>query len=79
MPDRPEKNAATPRQQLGRRIRELRESRNISQEELAHLSGVHRTYISSMERGHRNVSLDILMRLAEALQVEPAELFERWS
>jgi len=48
----------------------------LSQERLAELAGVHRTYLSSLERGERNVSLDNIYAIAEALGVSPAELFE---
>jgi len=41
------------------------------------MAGVHRTYLSSLERGARNVSLDNIYAIAEALGVSPAELFER--
>jgi transcriptional regulator with XRE-family HTH domain len=78
MPGRTGDNAVAAREQLGRRVRDLRVGMNLSQEGLANLSGIHRTYISSMERGQRNVSLDILVRLAAALEVEPAELFRGW-
>jgi transcriptional regulator with XRE-family HTH domain len=60
--------------QLGARIRELRLRKGLSQEELAHASGLDRTYISSCERGKRNASLLTLYRIAAALRVEPAEL-----
>lgn len=51
---------------FGDRVRELRRERGWSQEELAHRSGLHRTYISSLERGERNASLKIVQRLADA-------------
>lgn len=60
--------------QLGKRIRELRADRGLSQEALADLAELDRTYISSIERGHRNASLLTLHRIAEALEVEPVEL-----
>lgn len=61
---------------FGRRVRELRLARGYSQEELAERSGLHRTYVSSLERGQRNVGLDNVHALAAALGVRPAELFE---
>jgi len=64
------------RRVFGERIRTLRQSRGLSQERLADLAGVHRTYLSSLERGERNVSLDNIYALAEALGVSPADLFE---
>jgi transcriptional regulator with XRE-family HTH domain len=64
------------RRAFGRRVRELRQARGYSQEELAERSGLHRTYISSLERGQRNVGLDNVHVLAEALGVPAAGLFE---
>jgi transcriptional regulator with XRE-family HTH domain len=60
---------------FGRRVRVLRVARGMSQEDLADAAGVHRTYVSSLERGLRNVGLDNVYRLADALGVEPSELF----
>lgn len=64
------------RRVFGERIRTLRQNRGLSQEHLAELAGVHRTYLSSVERGERNVSLDNIYAIAEALSISPAELFE---
>ncbi|MCM3920648.1 helix-turn-helix domain-containing protein [Frankia sp. AiPs1] len=61
---------------FGRRVRTLREARGLSQESLAEQADVHRTYISSLERGHRNVGLDNIIALARALGVAPGQLFE---
>jgi transcriptional regulator with XRE-family HTH domain len=61
---------------FGRRIRTLRAARGISQEQLADAAGVHRTYVSSLERGQRNVGLDNIYGLADALGVSPSKLFE---
>ncbi len=60
---------------FGHRLRELRQARGISQEELAFRAGLHRTYVSSAERGQRNVSLVNLEKLSEALELEIADLF----
>ncbi|MDQ6945281.1 MAG: helix-turn-helix domain-containing protein [Actinomycetota bacterium] len=59
---------------FGAQVRALRLSRGLSQEDLAEVAGLHRTYISSLERGQRNVSLDNIHVLARALQVSDAEL-----
>ncbi len=59
---------------FGRKVRALRLKKGISQEELAELSGLHRTYISSVELGKRNVSLRNIHALAKALGVLPDEL-----
>ena len=62
---------------FGRRLRVLRQARGLSQEELAFRSGLHRTYVSSAERGERNVSLINLEKLARALSVDICELVRR--
>lgn len=64
------------REAFGDRVRALRLSQGLSQEDLAELAGMHRTYLSSVERGQRNVSLDNIIAIARALKVEPALLFE---
>lgn len=60
---------------FGRRIRELRRDRELSQEELAERAGLHWTYVSGVERGQRAPSLDVVGRLANGLNLTPAELF----
>ena len=55
-------------------VRRLRRERGMSQEGLAFEAGLHRTYISGIERGIRNVGLDNIGVLAKALGVQPAEL-----
>ena len=62
------------RVRFGRRLRELRKARGLSQEELAFRAGLHRTYVSSAERGERNVALINLERLAKALAVDMCDL-----
>jgi transcriptional regulator with XRE-family HTH domain len=61
---------------FGKRLRDVRERRGLSQEALAGLAGLHRTYVSSIERGQRNVGLDNVIRLAAALDVPPSAFFE---
>jgi len=58
------------------RIRELRLAKGISQEALADEAGVHRTYMGSVERGERNISLENIVRIAKALRVRPHELLK---
>lgn len=55
-------------------LRRLRVATGFSQEALAERAGLHRTYVSSIERAERNVSLENILRLAEALAVDPREL-----
>jgi transcriptional regulator with XRE-family HTH domain len=57
-----------------RRVREFREALGISQDELAHKAGLHRTYIGAIERNERNITLRTLARLAAALQCRPTDL-----
>jgi len=64
-------------EKFGQRIKTLRKARNLSQEELAELCGLDRTYISGIERGVRNVSLRNIEVLAQALEVSIAALFEQ--
>jgi transcriptional regulator with XRE-family HTH domain len=62
--------------QVGKRIRNLREGRGISQEVLAEKSSLHRTYIGGVERGLRNPSLKSLQRIAKGLGVGVGDLFQ---
>jgi len=59
---------------FGKRVRELREESELSQEKLAEVTDVHRTYISGLERGRQNISLLTMHKLAEALSVEMKKL-----
>jgi transcriptional regulator with XRE-family HTH domain len=66
---------ATPRQRhFGERVRTARAERSMSQEALAHKSGVARAYIGALEAGQRNPSLETICRLAVALGVDAADL-----
>lgn len=60
--------------QFGKNVRKLREAKGFSQEELAYLANLHRTYISSLERGERNVSLVNIKKMAKALDVSVSHL-----
>jgi len=59
---------------FGEQLRTIRERTGISQEKLAALAGLHRTYISSVERGKRNISLVNIRQIADALDVDMAAL-----
>ncbi|NND25034.1 MAG: helix-turn-helix transcriptional regulator [Flavobacteriaceae bacterium] len=61
---------------FGLKIKHLRNEISISQEELAHRSELHRTYISSVELGKRNISIRNIEKLANALEVNIIELFK---
>jgi transcriptional regulator with XRE-family HTH domain len=56
-----------PRRAFGQAVRKLRENKGLSQEKLAELSGVHRTYVGDVERGTRNIALVNMTRIARAL------------
>lgn len=73
--DSSEDSTGRQRQAFGDRVRSLREATGLSQEKLAEKSGLHRTYISSIERGQRNVSLQNIHALSAALGVSVRELF----
>jgi transcriptional regulator with XRE-family HTH domain len=63
---------------LGDAIREVRKKRGLSQEGLGLEAGLDRTYVSSVERGRRNISFDNLVKIAKTLEVKPSELLKRW-
>ena len=62
-------------EKVGRRIKELRSKLGISQEELGFRSGVHRTYIASLEVGKRNISIATLEKIVNALEVSFSAFF----
>lgn len=55
-------------------VRAYRSEQGLSQEKLAELADVHRTYIGQVERGERNISIDLMERLASALGVDVLDL-----
>lgn len=57
-------------------LKAIRHERGLSQEELADLIGLHRTYVGSVERGERNVSIDNIERFARGLKVSPKDFLE---
>ncbi|WP_308469037.1 helix-turn-helix domain-containing protein [Acinetobacter bereziniae] len=62
---------------FGQRIAEVRKQQGYSQEKLALESGLARSYMSSVERGQRNISLLNIYKIAETLNVDPACFFEK--
>ena len=64
-------------QLFGQVLQETRKSRGLSQEELGFEANYHRTYISQLERGQKNPSLNAIFRLARALGVKPSEMIRQ--
>jgi transcriptional regulator with XRE-family HTH domain len=56
------------------KLKEFRVKKSLSQEELAEMAGLHRTYVGSVERGERNISIDNMERLASALNIQIKDL-----
>lgn len=63
------------RERVGRNLRRLRQEKSVSQEELAHLAQVNRNYVGMIEREEYSVSVDLLEKLAAALDVDAMEFF----
>ena len=61
---------------FGDRVREIRTHKGLSQEQLAHLADVHRTYIGMIERGERNLSLKNIEKLAEVFKMTVSKLLD---
>ena len=61
---------------FGTNLRKYREERNISQEKFAEMAGLHRTYISDVERFQRSISLGNIQKIADALEIETYLLFK---
>lgn len=64
------------RQRLGSNIRRLREEAGWSQEDYADRAGIHRTYVSDIERGERNPTIAVLEKLAKPLEVSAGSLLD---
>ena len=64
------------RQIMAENLRVIRSAAHISQEELAELCGLHRTYISDIERSNRNISIDNIEKIAQALHVTASDLLK---
>ena len=61
-------------EKFGKNLKKIRTEKGISQEELAFMAKLHRTYISDVERGNRNISLMNIEKIAKALKVSPKDL-----
>lgn len=66
------------KQRFGKAVRRRRRELDLSQEELAERADLHRTYVSDIERGDRNPSLENVEKLAKALDLKVSELFTRY-
>lgn len=62
-------------QRLGRNVRALREAKGWSQEDYADRAGIHRTYVSDIERGKRNPTISVVEKLAAPFDIDTSELF----
>jgi transcriptional regulator with XRE-family HTH domain len=61
---------------LGKKIAELRKKRGFSQEDFAHECGFHRSYMGAVERGEKNITIQMVERVAKTLKISLAELFK---
>ena len=61
---------------FGKKVREVRVKRGLSQEALADIANVHRTYIGMVERAEKNITLLNIQKLAKALKIDIRELFD---
>lgn len=64
------------KQRFGIKIKELRKQKGLSQEKLANLAEIDRTYLPTIEKGERNVSIEVVEKLAIALEVKIKDLFD---
>ena len=60
--------------EFGKHLRKIRKEHNLTQEKLAELTGMDRSYISDIERGVKNISIEKLYQIAKALKIELSEL-----
>lgn len=74
-----QKSNSNIKERFGKAIRRRRRELDLSQEELAEKAELHRTYISSIERGERNVSIENIEKLAKALDISISALFANYA
>ena len=67
---------SSPQKQFGNRLREMREEQSLTQEELAHRATRTRNYIGEIERGEKNLTLQSMVALADALGVKVRDFFD---
>lgn len=70
-------NTSRIKKKFGLAVRGERNKLNISQEELGFKSGLHRTYIGSLERGERNISIENIKKISKALKIPAFELMKK--
>lgn len=63
---------------FGQAVREARDARGVSQDQLSLEGGGDRAFVSALERGQRNPTLANLLRVCRALKVRPSDVFRRW-
>ena len=68
-------NSKNVQKEFGHRLRQIRQNMGLSQEELAHLCNLDRSYMGGVERGERNISLVNIHKIADALNISPREFF----
>ena len=73
---KPRRQTTSARLRFAINLRAARKAKGLSQEELADKADLHRTYVGSVERGERNVSIDNIERLAAALNLDVIELLK---
>ena len=61
---------------FGKNVRHSRNERKLSQEQLAFLCGLHRTYIGAVERNEKNISINKIEKIAKALDISPEKLLK---
>lgn len=62
-------------EKLGRRLKSLRDQRRLTQEQFEELTGINARYLSALERGRKNVTFEVLERVAKGLKVDMVQLF----
>ena len=69
-------NVTAVSKKIGENIRQIREKKNITQENLALEAGLNRAYIGYIERGERNPSTETMVKIAQALKISPKDLLD---